>query len=383
VLAPLGTPAARRARAWILDASLRARVDQPFLAELARHLRTLVPYDAGLWAATDPSTTLPTSPARVENLGVDCEGWWERELLVEDLNLFRDLARAPRPTATLHRASDGRPARSARFRALHRELGLADELRGVFRVGGATWGVMSLWRAEGRACFSAAEERLLAELCAPVGEAFRRGALLPGDGGERQDEAPGMLVFGRSLRLAAVNDEAHAWLGELPGTVEAGGGTLVPTVLLTVAAKARAIAAGHERGSARAHVQSRSGRWLVIRAALLRGVDGEDGRIAVVIEPARAADVAPIIVEAYGLAPREQQVTQMIARGLSTAQIASALVLSPHTVRDYVKQALEKVGVSSRGELVARLFAEHYLDLHHADAVAVHEMVPDAPLGRR
>jgi DNA-binding CsgD family transcriptional regulator len=373
VLAPLATPATRSARARILDASLSARVDQPFLAELARHLRTLIPYDGGMWAATDPLTGLPTAPARVENMAVDCEGWWDRELLVEDLNLFRDLARAPRPAAALGRASGGRPARSARFRALHRELGFGDELRGVFRIGAATWGVVSLWRAEGRPCFSAGEERLLAELSAPVAEAFRRGALLTPDGAGSPSEAPGMLVFSRSGLLEAVNDQAQAWLGELPGTVEAGAGALVPTVLLTVAARARAVAAGREHGVARARVQSPSGRWLVIHGTLLRGLDGEDGRTALVIEPARAAEVAPIIVEAYGLAPREQQVTQMIARGLSTAEIAHALVLSPHTVRDYVKQVLEKVGVSSRGELVARLFAEHYLDLHHADVVAVRE----------
>jgi hypothetical protein len=29
-------------------------------------------------------------------------------------------------------------------------------------------------------------------------------------------------------------------------------------------------------------------------------------------------------------------------------------------VRDYIKAIFEKAGVSSRGELVAKLFAEHY-----------------------
>ncbi|HEX4867163.1 MAG TPA: LuxR C-terminal-related transcriptional regulator [Acidimicrobiales bacterium] len=43
----------------------------------------------------------------------------------------------------------------------------------------------------------------------------------------------------------------------------------------------------------------------------------------------------------------------------STAETAAALFLSPHTVRDHVKTVFEKVGVSSRNELVARLFGEH------------------------
>jgi DNA-binding NarL/FixJ family response regulator len=93
-----------------------------------------------------------------------------------------------------------------------------------------------------------------------------------------------------------------------------------------------------------------------MHASMLQGTD----RLALVIEPAKASDVAPLIVEAYGLTQRELEVTRAIARGLGTAQIATQLHLSPHTVRDHVKAVFEKVGVSSRGELVARMFAEHY-----------------------
>jgi DNA-binding CsgD family transcriptional regulator len=89
------------------------------------------------------------------------------------------------------------------------------------------------------------------------------------------------------------------------------------------------------------------------------------GAVAVVIEPAKSAEVAPIIIEAYGLTTRERDVVRTIARGLSTAEMAAELFLSTHTVRDYVKSVFDKVGVSSRGELVAKLFAEHYSDALH------------------
>ena len=89
------------------------------------------------------------------------------------------------------------------------------------------------------------------------------------------------------------------------------------------------------------------------------------------IEPAHSDEIAPIIVEAYALTPREQQVTQLIARGATTAEIAASLYLSPHTVRDYVKTIFEKVRVSTRGELVAKIFAEHYARPLHLGAYHV------------
>jgi DNA-binding NarL/FixJ family response regulator len=90
-----------------------------------------------------------------------------------------------------------------------------------------------------------------------------------------------------------------------------------------------------------------------------------------VVEPAKSTDIAPIIIEAYGLSPRERDVVRAIARGSSTPDIAAELFLSAHTVRDYIKSVFEKVGVSSRGELVAKLFAEHYSDEMHARAIHI------------
>jgi DNA-binding NarL/FixJ family response regulator len=56
------------------------------------------------------------------------------------------------------------------------------------------------------------------------------------------------------------------------------------------------------------------------------------------------------------LSPREFELLQLLARGHSNRQAADALSLSPHTVGDHVKSIYRKLGVSNRGEAMARAF---------------------------
>jgi DNA-binding CsgD family transcriptional regulator len=124
--------------------------------------------------------------------------------------------------------------------------------------------------------------------------------------------------------------------------------------------QARAGAGGRAHGDARVRIRTTEGRWLVCHASCLTGPGGRPGPVALVIEPATPADLAVLIAEAYGLTSRELQITQLLARGMTTGEIAATLFISPHTVRDHLKTIFAKVRVSSRGELVARLFTEHY-----------------------
>jgi DNA-binding CsgD family transcriptional regulator len=125
-----------------------------------------------------------------------------------------------------------------------------------------------------------------------------------------------------------------------------------------VADRARNIAAGRVSGAASARVRAPSGRWLLVRGSMLG--DGADARTAVLLEAAQAPELAPLIADGYGLTQRERTVTQLVAQGASTDEIASRLYLSPYTVQDHLKAVFDKVGVSTRGELVARLFFDHY-----------------------
>jgi DNA-binding CsgD family transcriptional regulator len=353
-----------------------ARSVGELFAAASRRLRRLVSFDAAVWLASDPATGLPTAPTRTENMDgfglAACLRAWELEFMVEDVNLFGRLARAPVPAAGLRQATGDRPARSPRYRELLRGHGFEDELRGVLRAGGEPWGLVALFRREGGPAFDAGESAVVARLSAPLGAAVRdhaRPEAIPF--AQAEPGGPGLLLFAPSGELISVNDDALAWLDELTCDGEAANRDAfempLPIVVVSTLMRARAIAEKLDRGSARARIRSpATGRWLVCHASCLRGADGGIGDTALVIEPAKGSEIAPIITQAYGLSPREQEITGLLARGLSTADIAEALCLSTHTVRDYIKTTLDKAGVSSRGELVAKLFAEHYAPVHLA-----------------
>lgn len=65
-----------------------------------------------------------------------------------------------------------------------------------------------------------------------------------------------------------------------------------------------------------------------------------------------------LLLAAYGVSAREQEVCIEVLAGHSTTDIAGRLFISPHTVQDHLKAVFSKVGVHSRGELVARLRPE-------------------------
>lgn len=57
------------------------------------------------------------------------------------------------------------------------------------------------------------------------------------------------------------------------------------------------------------------------------------------------------------LSPRERRTLSLLLAGASEKEIALALALSAHTVHQYVKALYRKLGVRSRGELLARFVA--------------------------
>ena len=358
-----------------------ARADSPEeLFEVLEHeVSQAIPHDGSMWFAVDPATLLATSPARIEGMdGGYCDTFWHHEFHDNDALLWRNLSRGGPTAASLRGVTDDRPVRSARYREFLAPQGYDDELRAVFRAGGSTWAMASFYRTSKSFAFTPEEVALLCAVSQVIGAACRT-LTLDATTWSASPNAPGLLVFDQRGVLTSANAEATAWLADLFGPPEdaepdswiahlsdpAALDLDRPVPVIPLLAHARAVALGHENGPAKLRVRDRNGRWLVLHASYLAGSTPTGGGIAVVVEPAKGSEIAPIIIEAYGLSPRERDVVKGLARGASTPEMARELFLSPHTVRDYIKTFFEKVGVSSRGELVAKLFAEHYSDPLH------------------
>jgi two-component system, NarL family, nitrate/nitrite response regulator NarL len=54
------------------------------------------------------------------------------------------------------------------------------------------------------------------------------------------------------------------------------------------------------------------------------------------------------------LTPREQQVAQLLVRGLTNKEIAACLEITEHTIKFHVNGLLRKLGVSTRTEAVVQ-----------------------------
>ena len=262
--------------------------------------------------------------------------------------------------ASLSAATGGRLERSLRQHELRQPHGLGDELRVALATDGGTWGAIVLMREEGRAHFAAADTERVASLSGCLAEGLRRGILhgaLPTDD---QELGSGLLLLAEDNAIELANPAAQSWLAELEGG--ATPAERLPFVIEAVADQARNNALGAPTGNANANasarVRTRSGRWLLVRGSMLG--DGPEARAAVIIEPARSSELAPLIADAYNLTPRERAVTQLVAQGLTTREISRRLFLSSYTVQDHLKSIFEKTGVGSRGALVGRLFFEHY-----------------------
>ena len=219
--------------------------------------------------------------------------------------------------------------------------------------------MLGLYREPGQPLFDRRRAALPARVSPYLAEGARRGLLVGEAADPEGPEAPGLVVLREDWSVESLTPGVERWLAELPDGDWETRGKLPPAVLAVAGRALRTAEHPDAPGEvALARVLSRAGRWMVLHGASLVA-DGAR-RVAVIIEPAHPARIASLLMAAYGLTEREQDVTRLVLQGNSTAEIAARLRVSPQTVQQHLKSVFDKTGVRSRRELVGKVFFAHY-----------------------
>lgn len=309
--------------------------------------------DGGALVLMDPDTGLFTTGA-VDRLPTpSCHPFFAGELDAGRRRAFRRLARDGAGASALSGWVDDDQS----FRTTVLEpVGYDDELRVVCRDAGIAWAGMSLWRRRGSVPFSREHERALDAVADLIGAAVRdavlRSLVSPGP----SQAVHGALVIEDGAVVEA-GSEVRSLLREIDEPTLEEYRPLDHLLALSRRDSRFSVVLG-----------TRDGRWVTAHGTAL-----SESRTAVVLTSPSPADLLGALVAGAGLTAREVEVTLLLCRGLSDAEIARELTISAHTAHDHVRSVRTKLGVRSRAEVASRVFADRYLDRFLATASVLHE----------
>ena len=198
---------------------------QELLEQAAARIERVVPTDGWFMAATDPQTTLCIGTGLVRDLPAEqCQPHWDYEFLVPDYLKYADIVRSGRRVADLHDATGGRPERSPRFKQFSAATGFRSEVRVVFTVGDAAWGLAQLNRLSGR--FTDEEKAWLERAAASIAPGLRRAMVAEPSCTPGLVRGPGIVL---SADVAPLIVEAYGLTGrELRSRGRSPGGSAPP-----------------------------------------------------------------------------------------------------------------------------------------------------------
>lgn len=217
---------------------------------------------------------------------------------------------------------------------------------------------MHIARRKDKGDFNREDANALARIARAVADGIRTS--LRFDAARRSDDAaaPGLIVLSASNDVELIIPPARELLEAIRSPVLAETDETPPAPLLALAAFVRSRAGDAGREPDVVAVPSSVG-WITLHASLPEG--RADGQVAIVLERASSRHATALRLETQGVTAREREVAILLAQGLSNPEIAATLVLSPYTVQDHIKKLFEKTRVTSRQELVARVFLDDYL----------------------
>lgn len=182
--------------------------------------------------------------------------------------------------------------------------------------------------------------------------------------------SPGVVVMGPRGEILLMNQQADDILKKIrsrPGPSSRGEeGKLVKRLheLRTKILDALSNPGGPVQEEPICELLPLRGTTFSLRGIVLEGAGQEAAPVMILIEPIqeRAGASPSVQADEIKLTKREEEICKLITRGLINKEIASALGIGVHTVKDHVKKIMKKLKASSRAGIVAKIAVGHQMN---------------------
>lgn len=175
---------------------------------------------------------------------------------------------------------------------------------------------------------------------------------IPSEMRESKGEGTGVWVLTEDLEMISYNQAAIAYLSLLQAWEEVSK-EILPRPIRAVCNKTlnRRDAARDEDDRAKVCIHIPDGPFMTIRASKQMTAE-QEVQLVVIMEPAAASELLPLIADSYRLTDREKEILMLLVKGNSTAELAKTLHISAYTVQDHLKSIFMNTEVKSRRELI-------------------------------
>lgn len=165
---------------------------------------------------------------------------------------------------------------------------------------------------------------------------------------------PGILIFNQKNELVYLSGEAIDFLRSVSKNTDAAD-PHIPDDIYGLCSSARK----GEEAKALLNVIHQNVSYSIKATPLFRSTQksGSPSHIMIVIEKCaqrRGADLIEAKAK-FNLTERESQVVGEIVKGASNQEVAAALFISEHTVKDHIKSIMNKLGVNSRAMIISKI----------------------------
>src|SRR5689334_12006868 len=322
----------------------------------AERLAAAMPIAAYAFATTDPDTALLNHMVS-DRMPSTMARHFVEHLYPSEGALFA--TRAMRQRRTVFPVDELPPV----FPTCMRDHGYPTGTHMVLADGARMWGMWCVMREGTNASVLRRERAFLTRLVPHLTRGLRHAALLDVAAEGGADATVGVLVLDAVGRVALRTAPVLPMLDDLADVgVDLTDG--VPLCIVNCTLKLRRAVATERPdtpGDITLRARGRSGRWYQLHASLAEADPDGRNSVIVTVRPLEPRERGALLTALYGLSPREREVAAACARGETTKEIAARLGVSPHTVKEHLDRACEKIGAHGRKALVARLFVDAYL----------------------